>query len=119
MIDALIDEAALTRRVWLSYAQLTQDAQSVIAMRLWGQAGAWIVPRTEGTEMLREKPPAFTASVIAAAHAAFEGQSPVGIAGAALAPISETARDNRARLARMGPRVWPPANTPHPIQSEE
>jgi hypothetical protein len=41
MLDAFIDEAALTRRVWMAYAQLTQDAQSVIAMRLWGQAGGF------------------------------------------------------------------------------
>jgi hypothetical protein len=119
MLDAFIDEAALTRRVWMAYAQLTQDAQSVIAMRLWGQAGAWTVAREEGCEMMREKPPAFTAAMVAATYAAIEGQSAIGIAGAAIAPISETARENRARLAQMGPRVWSPDTAQDPNRSEE
>lgn len=118
MMHSMIDEVARTGRFWISCAQLAQDANSVVAMRLWGQAGTWTVPRSEGAQMVREKHTAFTAAMLAAGYAAMEGQSGTNVADAALAPLSETARDNRARLARMGPRVWPLEAAENPITTE-
>ncbi len=118
MMYSMIDEAARTGRLWLNCAQLAQDANSVVAMRLWGQVGTWTVPRGEGTQMVREKQTAFAAAILAAGYAAMDGQSSTGVADAALAPLTETARDNRARLARMGPRVWPLEAAQNPTMTE-
>jgi len=63
------------------------------------------VPIEETTAMFREKAPAFTEAMVAGTLSAVAGNDPNRVMQAALAPISETARANRIRLAQRGPRI--------------
>lgn len=83
---------------------MTLEAQSVIAMRLWGMAGLWSVTPAENRRMVSEKTAAFTRSGTAVAKALAAGQSFEKAAAAGLRPIRRTTRANSRRLSRRGPR---------------
>lgn len=94
-------------RLWLNAVQagmVMAEAQSVIAMRLWGMAGLWSVPKGENTRMVREKTTAFSKSITAASLAAARGAPPETIVAAALKPIRKKTRANHRRLTRRGPK---------------
>lgn len=93
-------------KTWISLAQLNADAQSVVVMRLMGLSGAWNVPASEKTEMISEKLPAFTESLMSGTLTALSGRGPDRVMQAVLAPISEKASANRTRLADHGPRFF-------------
>lgn len=80
------------------------EAQSVIAMRLWGMAGLWSVTPSENRRMVSEKAAAFTRSGTAVARALMQGQSVESAAAAGLRPIRKATRANSRRLSRRGPR---------------
>ena len=83
---------------------LVTEAQSVVAMRIMGIAGIWSVTPDERQRMLSEKAHAFTKSFTDAQRAVIAGQSSDRITAAALEPILQTARANRKRLAKRGPK---------------
>jgi hypothetical protein len=78
------------------------EANMVIAMRMWGMAGAWNVTPGENKLMLDEKGTAILASGMAATAAMMQGKSPVDVALAALKPVARKTRANAARLGRRG-----------------
>ncbi len=82
---------------------ITLEAQSVIAMRLWGMAGLWSVTPSENARMVSEKTAAFTRSGTAVAKALMAGQSAEDAVAAGLRPIRRTTRANSRRLRRRGP----------------
>lgn len=102
---ALLDRATDATCAWVSYTQLAADSHSVVAMRMMGLSGAWIIPRSEVSEMVAEKLPAFTEAFVSGTLTAWSGAHPERVVRATLEPLSDTARDNRVRLARYGPRV--------------
>jgi hypothetical protein len=77
------------------------EAQTVVALRLWGMAGLWPTRPVETTRMVTEKWPAFLQSAGAAGAAAMKGHPPHRIAEAALRPIRRKTRANSRRLARL------------------
>jgi hypothetical protein len=83
---------------------MTLEAQSVIAMRLWGMAGLWSVTPKENSRMVSEKAAAFTRSGTAVARALMGGQSVDRAMAAGVRPIRRTTRANSRRLARRGPK---------------
>ena len=88
----------------LQIGWLMTEAQSVVTMRMLGLAGVWSVSPYERQRMLSEKAHAFAKSLTDAQRAAITGQSPDKITAAALKPIRQTARANRKRLAKRGPK---------------
>jgi hypothetical protein len=76
------------------------EAQTVIALRLWGMAGLWPVGPAESTRMMAEKWPALFHAAGAAGAAAMKGHGPERIAAAALRPIRKATRSNSRRLVR-------------------
>lgn len=91
-------------RSWLSVATLVAEAQTVVAMRLWGMAGLWAVAPGETHRMTAEKLPAFTEAAQAAVRAGASGQPPVQVLAAAVRPLRKRTKSNARRLARRGPR---------------
>lgn len=114
---ALLDRATDATCAWVSYTQLAADSQRVVVMRMMGLSGAWSVPRSETSDMMAEKLPAFTEAIVSGALAAWSGAHPERVMRATLEPISDTARDNRVRLARYGPRL--PGLTPVPVRQDQ
>ncbi len=90
-------------RLWtlgLQTMWLAAEAQTVIALRLWGMAGLWPVSPSETTRMVAEKWPAFAQSAGAAGAAMMKGHGPDRIAAAALRPLRRRTRANSRRLSR-------------------
>jgi len=90
-------------RLWtltLQTSWMLAEAQTVVALRLWGMAGLWPVSPTESSRMLTEKWPAFVQSDGAAGAAMMKGHGPERVAEAALRPIRKTTRANSRRLRR-------------------
>ncbi|TNF62950.1 MAG: antifreeze protein [Rhodobacteraceae bacterium] len=104
-MHSLIVRASQATRFWITCAQLTVDAQSVIAMRMMGMGGAWRLPRGESSQMVSEKLPAFTEALVAGTLQVMAGRRPDQVMSAVLEPLSERARTNRQRLLRQGPRI--------------
>jgi hypothetical protein len=71
-----------------------------------GAAGAWNTPFDEGWRAVREKPDAFAEAMVGATQAAMRGQGTAQVVAAAVGPLTERARDNRARLEERGRRQW-------------
>jgi hypothetical protein len=85
-------------------AMLAQ-ANMVIAMRMWGMAGAWNVTPDENKRMVDEKGTAMLASGMAATAAVMQGKGPVDVALAALKPVARKTKANAARLGKRGVKV--------------
>jgi len=92
-------------RLWWQAGLTLVEANAVIAMRLWGMAGAWSVTPYEATRMWTEKPGAFVTSAGRATEAMLQGKGPAAIASAAVAPIRAKTRANSRRLAKRGPTL--------------
>jgi glucose dehydrogenase len=92
-------------RAGFDFWRLAFAAQSVMAMRMLGMAGAWNVAPSETRRMAAEKPPAFLAAGMAAASAAMQGDRPDQIARAAMRPLRRRTVSNANRLARRGPKL--------------
>ncbi len=86
----------------LQMGYLLAEAQSVIAMRLWGMAGVWNVTASERTRMVDEKPAALTQAAMNAAFAAMRGERPDQIVTSAIRPLRAKTRSNARRLAKRG-----------------
>ncbi len=99
----IIDRLNDMTKTWFTLGQLLTDSQCVVAMRLMGATGLWSVSDEEHTEMVSEKAPAFTEALVAGTLAALAGRGPDRAMQAAIAPISEKASANRARLTNRGP----------------
>ena len=96
--------------IWRNAFELSMmaaEAQSVIAMRLWGMAGIWSVTPNENTRMVAEKTDAVTRAVTQASMAAMRGQSPERVAYAAIEPMRRKTRANAKRLAKRGLKKSP------------
>lgn len=87
----------------IRYATMLAEAQTVIAMRLFGMAGLWRVTPSENTRMVSEKLSAAQDATVAAARAALQGKPPAVIADHALKPIRRRTSANAKRLAKRGP----------------
>lgn len=85
----------------LQTGAMMAEAQTVIALRLWGMVGLWPTRPLETTRMLTEKWPAFLQSAGAAGAAAMNGHGPHRIAEEALRPIRRRTRANSRRLSRL------------------
>jgi len=89
--------------VWESQLQalyIVVEAQAVIVYRTLGMVGLWPLNQGEGQRMFAEKPPAFTASAVAAGTKALAGARPDEVMSAALGPIRRETHDNVKRLGR-------------------
>ena len=115
MMDAVTRTTELNRVLW-SCAQLAVDTHSVMTMRVMGMTGTWSVPDNEHSEMVQEKVPAFTEAAVAAVLTALAGRGPVRVLSAVIAPISEKASANRARLTSHRAREAD-VSGPDPIQT--
>jgi len=89
----------------LDLTYLAVEAQTVVALRLWGMAGVWSVTPHEHTRMVTEKTQAFTESAWGAAKVATGGGRPDQVASAAIRPLRRKTRANSRRLIKRGPRV--------------
>lgn len=76
------------------------EAQAVIAYRCLGLVGLWPQSPGERQRMVKEKAPAFAASMAAATRSLMAGQSPDKIIDAAVRPIRRKTRANASRLSR-------------------
>jgi len=101
----LVTRATDATCLWMSCIQLAADSHSVVAMRLMGMGGAWSTPRDEASAMMTEKIPAFTEAFVAGTLSALSGDQPERVGRVTLEPLSDTARNNRVRLAQYGPRL--------------
>ena len=90
-------------RLSLQTGTMLAQANMVIAMRMWGMAGAWNVTQGEDKRMVDEKGVAMAAAGAAAMGAAMQGKGPVAVALAALQPVARKTRANATRLAKRGP----------------
>jgi hypothetical protein len=89
----------------LLMTQMLAEANVVIALRLWGLAGAWHMAPGERRRMVTEKVAAAQASGAAMAKAALAGASPGDVATAGLKPVRRRTKANAARLTRAATRV--------------
>lgn len=78
--------------------RLATEAQTVIALRLAGFAGAWPMHPSEAVRMVSEKVEAGHDSVRAAMVAGLSGRDPAAIAMAAIRPVRRRTRANARRL---------------------
>lgn len=85
----------------LQTGAMLAEAQTVVALRLWGMVGLWPTRPVETSLMLAEKWPAFVQSAGAAGAAAMKGHGPHRIAEEALRPIRRKTRANSRRLSRL------------------
>lgn len=92
--------------LWWTVAHMFSDSQQVVAMRLLGLSGVWSVPSGESSVMFSEKAPAFTEALVSGMTSVLNGQAPQQVMLAAIDPICDKARANRARLASRGPRYF-------------
>lgn len=92
-------------RLSLQTGTMLAEANMVIAMRMWGMAGAWNVTPSENKRMVDEKGTAMLASGVAATSAMMQGKGPVDVALAALQPVARKTKANAARLGKRGAKV--------------
>ncbi|MCU0898968.1 MAG: antifreeze protein [Cypionkella sp.] len=92
-------------RLSMNTSLMLMQANSVIAMRMMGMAGAWRVSPQENNRMVSEKMRAGMKSGLAAQAVALSGGSMTEIAEAALAPVKRATAANARRLARSGPKT--------------
>ncbi|MEM9476287.1 MAG: antifreeze protein [Pseudomonadota bacterium] len=93
--------------VWIASIEATRlaiEAQTVVALRLWGMAGIWSIRPTEPVRMFTEKPAAFVEAAAVASHAMLKGRSPDQVARAAMRPLRRKTRANVRRLSKRGVR---------------
>lgn len=90
-------------RLSFQMSMMTMEAQSVIAMRLWGMAGLWNVAPSENSRMVSEKSSAMVASGLAMQKAIVGGASPTNAAIAAIKPLRRKTAANVRRLGKRGP----------------
>ncbi len=86
-------------------AQMMAEANLVIALRMWGMAGAWKMAPGEKQRMMTEKVSAAQASGRAMTKAAMAGATPGEVASAGLAPVRRRTRANAERLTREATKV--------------
>ena len=84
----------------MNLASLAFEAQTVIALRLMGMAGALPAKPGEWNRMVGEKPAAFAESWMRAAEATVAGKPADAILEAAARPLRRKVRANRRRLMR-------------------
>ncbi|MBL4917103.1 antifreeze protein [Szabonella alba] len=89
-------------RLGYQMSMLALEAQSVVAMRLWGMAGLWNVTPSENSRMVSEKSTAMIASGMAAQRAMASGASATETVLAAIKPIRRRTGLNARRLSRRG-----------------
>ncbi|MFN3822824.1 MAG: antifreeze protein [Pseudorhodobacter sp.] len=89
-------------RLGYQMSMLTIEAQSVIAMRLWGMAGLWNVAPSENNRMVSEKSTAMFAAGLAVQRAVASGASATDTALAAIKPLRRRTGSNARRLSRRG-----------------
>lgn len=89
-------------RLSMQTGTMLAQANMVIAMRMWGMAGAWNVTPGENKRMVAEKGTAMLAAGVAAAGAMAQGKGPVNVALAALQPVARKTKANAVRLAKRG-----------------
>lgn len=87
-------------RASTAVGQMMAETQWVIALRLWGFAGAWSLPPGEAERMMSEKGPAWMAAWQKAAEAMASGAGPAVAAQRAALRLHGPARANRRRLVR-------------------
>jgi hypothetical protein len=92
-------------RLSMQTGTMLAQANMVIAMRMWGMAGAWNVTPDENKRMVDEKSTAMVAAGLAAAGAIVRGKGPVDVALAALRPVARKTKANAARLGKRGVKV--------------
>jgi hypothetical protein len=85
--------------------QMIAEANLVIALRMWGMAGAWKMAPGEKQRMVTEKVAAAQASGLAMAKAALSGATPGEVASAGLKPVRRRTRANAARLTRSAAKL--------------
>ena len=90
-------------RLWFRTGFMLFEAQSVIALRLMGMAGAWPLPPSEPRRMVSEKVKAARTGAKAAGKAVLAGRNAARVAEAALAPTARRTSGNVKRLTRRGP----------------
>lgn len=86
-------------------AQMIAEANMVIALRMWGLAGAWQMAPGENQRMMTEKLSAAQASGRAMTRAAMAGATPGEVASAGLKPVRRRTQANVARLTRDATKV--------------
>lgn len=101
-----IDRIGEVAETWATVAQLLDDTQWVLTMRLLGLSGAWSLPDGESQAMIGEKIPAFTEAALSGTFAMMSGGSPDRVFRKTLEPISSKASANRQRLVGRGPLVF-------------
>ena len=101
-------------QAWCTGLGILSDAQSVITMRLMGLGGAWDIPDGEHNLMFQEKIPAFTEGLVAGTKSALAYATPEQVMQAMINPISDSARNNRTRLAKLGPKAQAASQTSMP-----
>ena len=84
----------------MNLASLALEAQTVIALRLMGLAGAIPSKPGEWNRMVGEKPAAFAESWMRAAEATVAGKTADAIMAAATKPLQRKVSANRRRLLR-------------------
>lgn len=93
-----------TMRLGWAMTRLSLDAQEVVALRLAGLAGFWVLPPGETTRMVAEKGPAFVDAWSRGAVALTRGATSSAAIGASLRPLSRKARANKRRLSSRARR---------------
>ena len=91
----------------LIMARMMAEANLIVALRLWGLAGAWPMAANERARMVTEKTAAAQDAVRAAARAAAGGSGAGAIAAAAAKPVARRTRANAARLSKAALRRPP------------
>jgi hypothetical protein len=86
-------------------AQMMAEANLVIALRMWGMAGAWKMAPGEKQRMVTEKVSAAQASGRAMTKAAMAGGTPGEVASAGLKPVRRRTQANAERLTREATKV--------------
>ncbi|WP_417718883.1 antifreeze protein [Salipiger sp.] len=84
---------------------LAAEANSVVMYRMLGMAGLWSMPPSEMMRMSAEKGPAFIEGFVNATEAAGAGKPMDEVVTAFAEPLERTARSNRHRLERRGPKL--------------
>ena len=105
-MNQAIDRIGEVAETWAAVAQLAEDTQWVLAMRLLGLSGVWSLPYGESQAMIDEKFPAFTEAALSGTFAMMSGGSPDRVFRETLEPISSKASANRERLVGRGPLVF-------------
>ena len=87
-------------RLGWATARLAAEAQAVMALRLTGMAGFWVLPPGEQARMMSEKPAAFADAFMKGAAAMAKGANSAVAVGASLKPLQRKASANRRRLTK-------------------